>query len=800
MVNVKGSANDNKIKGTRYSDKIKGLGGHDFLRGLSGDDWILAGAGKDVVRGSGGNDRISGGSGNDRLLGGNDNDVLRGNSDDDVLIGNAGNDRLVGNVGNDRLRGGTGNDVLRGDGGEDILVGGAGDDDLFGGTGRDKLRGGSGNDILKGGGGDDILNGGGGADKMVGGKGNDQYIVNTSADTTIERKNGGYDTVQASINWTLDTHIEGLTLTGQGSTSGSGNNIDNDIQGNSGDNSLSGRGGSDTIDGGAGNDIIDGGTGNDIMIGGLGDDIFYVNSLNDVVIEVDGGGYDRVYTTLGDYARPDHVEYVAHIDAEGNILEETDYTLNNTPGTISGDADNNILNGTESSDSIAGLGGDDQLNGGAGNDTLDGGTGNDTLNGGTGDDAMSGGAGDDLYIVDSSGDSVSEAPNAGIDTVQTSVDYDLGANTENLILDEPAISGTGNELDNVITGNGQDNLLAGGAGNDTIDGGLGDDTLTGGLGDDIYYVDSVNDVVIEADGEGNDVIYSTDLNYVKPAGVEELIYVDSNGNPIPPGPSTITGDAGDNTLVGTAGDNIIDGGLGDDTLVGGLGDDTFVVDSLGDVVTEGADEGIDTVQSAVNFTLGENLENLELVGDAVEGVGNVLDNVITGNDLNNLLDGGLGDDTLVGGLGDDTLNGGAGTNSLDSGAGNDQLISVGTSDTLTGGDGVDSFVLNGDGVATITDFVSGTDSLVLSTSLLDELGLSGVLGGTVTAADLATVNTDDEVAASITPLVYSLESGSLFANPDSVLTIGGTESQIAVLGSNALTVSDVSIDSSILSL
>ncbi|MCA3525251.1 MAG: calcium-binding protein, partial [Rhodobacter sp.] len=90
------------------------------------------------------------------------------------------------------------------------------------------------------------------------------------------------------------------------------------------------------------------------------------------------------------------------------------------------------------------------LSGGDGNDTLSGGAGNDTLDGGTGADALSGGAGDDTYVVDATGDTITEALNEGTDTVQSSVTLTLGANLENLTLTgTAAINGTGNTGANV---------------------------------------------------------------------------------------------------------------------------------------------------------------------------------------------------------------------------------------------------------------------------------------------------------------------------------------------------------------
>jgi Ca2+-binding RTX toxin-like protein len=156
----------------------------------------------------------------------------------------------------------------------------------------------------------------------------------------------------------------------------------------------------------------------------------------------------------------------------------------NMEGVIGTEFDDTIV-GNATANWLSGLAGNDSLRGEAGIDTLDGGNGNDTLDGGTGADTMSGGLGNDTYIVDSTGDRVSENAVEGTDLVQSSSIYTLGNNVENLTLTgTTAINGTGNGLNNSLTGNSANNLLSGAAGDDTLNGDSGLDTLIGGTGAD----------------------------------------------------------------------------------------------------------------------------------------------------------------------------------------------------------------------------------------------------------------------------------------------------------------------------
>src|SRR5262249_34982233 len=209
--------------------------------------------------------------------------------------------------------------------------------------------------------------------------------------------------------------------------------------------------------------------------------------------------------------------------------------------------------------------------------TLTGNDGKNLLDGGLAADKMAGGKGDDTYIVDNSGDAVTETlagAVGGTDTVKSSVSFTLGNNVENLELTGTGkTDGTGNALNNAITGNGNDNklsglagndVLAGGAGNDTLDGGIGTDDLTGGTGNAPYLLDSTADTIHEAAGDSGDTVaatFSLDLNDPKFDNIE-------NATLLGAGALTAIGDDGANKLTGNAGANTLTGNGGNDTLDG----------------------------------------------------------------------------------------------------------------------------------------------------------------------------------------------------------------------------------------
>lgn len=172
------------------------------------------------------------------------------------------------------------------------------------------------------------------------------------------------------------------------------------------------------------------------------------------------------------------------------------------------------------------------------------------------------------------------------------------------------------------------------------------------------------------------------------------------------GNDSIDGGGGDDVLEGdngffVDGNDTLNGGTGDDTLRGYDGDDTYIVDSAGDEIDAEINDalgGVDTVRtslvntSLLDFVDGFALENLTLIGNAaLNGVGNLNDNVLTGNGRNNSLFADDGNDTVLGGNGNDIVDGGRGNDVVRGQAGNDIVAGGAGVDTRVGGTGNDTF-------------------------------------------------------------------------------------------------------------
>lgn len=651
-INGIGNALANEILGNGQDNKLEGMAGNDTLNGSLGDDTMIGGAGNDLytVEQTGDEAQELANEGKDTVrLGNVAGYVLAANVENLIFLASAGN--ASGNVLNNVITGNNDANSINGSSGNDTIDGGKGNDELFGSSDNDSLIGGEG---------DDKLSGGSGIDTMVGGADNDFYVVNDAGDKVVELANGGdYDEVEASIAHTLSANVEALTLTGIAAIDGTGNGLQNYLTGNSGDNKLlglgaddviNGDGGDDTIDGGAGDDDLDGGNGNDSLIGGDGSDTFEGE-----------GGIDTMAGGAGDdmYLYPDAADQIIELAGKGidtvNSLVTVDALAANVEqlnlmGAAAIDATGNAL-----ANRIYGNNADNEIYG------LDG---NDSIHGGGGDDTMVGGAGNDIYLVDSFNDKIAELADGGIDTLETDFAVtgidDFGPNIENLTLRAfTAITGVGNAGANKITGNSSDNILAGVEGNDTIFGSTGDDVLDGGEDNDSL-----------DGGQGDD---------------------------------KLEGSTGKDTLVGGDGNDSLDGGDDVDALIGGLGNDVYEIEAATDKITELAGQGTDTVVASVDYTLGANVEVLQLTGAATKGTGNTLDNIIDGNSAANSLAGGNGNDYLFGDAGMDTLNGGAGNDYLDGGTGSDSLI---------GGAGNDIMVVNSVGDAVSELAGQGSDTVL----------------------------------------------------------------------------------------
>jgi Ca2+-binding RTX toxin-like protein len=374
---------------------------------------------------------------------------------------------------------------------------------------------------------------------------------------------------------------------------------------------------------------------------------------NDDFNEADENFLVNVFIPRNTFLNPSNTDVLA-ATAIGTI---TDTLTAATTTTLTSSTENLTLTGVAN---INGTGNNfnNILIGNSGINILDGLAGNDTLIGGAGADVLRGGTGNDTFIIDST-DRVEEALNAGTDTVQAGFNYTLGANLENLTLIGTAAIGTGNTLNNYLLGNAIANTLNGGEGADTLEGGAGVDTLNGGVGDDTYIIDA-SDAILEAAGAGIDTVQASFSYALTNANLENLTLIgtgniNGTGNA---GNNAIAGNSNSNVLNGGAGNDILDGNGGIDTLIGGLGDDTYIVDNSADVldaISEAANNGTDTVQTNINYILGNNLERLVQTGsDDIEGIGNALANTIIGNAGDNIIDGMAGADVMSGGAGNDT--------------------------------------------------------------------------------------------------------------------------------------------------
>ena len=700
-------------------------------------------------------------------------DIITGDAQADIIFALFGDDIVYAGAGNDTLDGGLGNDILYGEAGNDILNGGY--DLLPPGKEADLFGAGyfSGNDTLYGGAGDDTYlfgrasrsdrivetavsgetnqlrfdDGVIAADVAVRHEGNDLnfYIVGY-----LDNKLSVVDYFSSTIRpLTKAMFSDGTMLTSvdfEAAQLGPVGNADRFIRGTDGDDILTGLGGNDTIDGKDGNDRISGGDGNDYLLGGAGRDVLMGGNGDDVLL----GGSGASDLLIG---------------GAGNDT----LTAGDGDDFLDGGTGNDVLDAGAGRNRIIFQQGDGQdivrgvaTAGGFFSTNIElvasyavGSLGSAPV-GITSTAVVLTRAGDDLIINRNGGDDRITVENyfkssgAGLYPVHNIVFSDTAWN--NADINSRVVAGqpgtppspgttqigtdgndvlTGTAAADILLGRAGDDYLKGGAGNDFLNGETGKDLLEGGTGDDTLVVDNVLDAITERPGEGTDTVQSY-ISYALGGNVENLtlignIAISATGNELDNYlvgnalNNVMLGRSGNDVLYGDAGDDFLNGELGQDQMFGGVGNDTVIVDDAGDYVWEAVNEGTDTVQSYISYTLQDNFENLILIGGTgVVANGNALANVIQGNDADNRIDGMGGMDSLMGNGGNDRLTihtgqervaGGSGVDTLQFGADLSLLNLAGLAGvTLTGIECID--MQNGN--ASILRFTLG-QMLALST-------------------------------------------------------------------------------------
>ena len=672
-----GYAGDDKLYGEEGNDELQGGIGNDLLDGGTGDDKLFGQVGNDTLVGGDGNDlmlgftasneaqqtlaagqtdddTMYGGNGADQMWGGLGNDVMDGGAGNDLVMGEAGNDTLWGGAGDDEVNGGSGNDVIDGGTGADKLFGGVGNDQMWGGEGNDimvgftplndakqtlavgetdndQMYGGAGDDLVLGGLGDDQLWGGAGADELQGGDGNDALYGEDGNDRLFG--GAGNDTIYGGAG---DDFIVGGVATNEAALAA----------GVADSNFLYGGAGNDTLLGGVGNDYIDGGAGADYMEGGKGDDTYIVNSVNDAILEQQAQGYDTVVSS-SNYILNANIEELRLL--EGNTvgvgINGTGNSLNNR---IIGNSQDNILDGV------------------------------------TGADTMIGGLGNDTYYVDNAGDQANELAGEGLDTVNASISYALGANLENLTLLDfsKAETGIADGVNILVYGYPkafeldytQGNAVAGYKGTCAL-------TAIANLATQASQALSEAQVVQRAidnkwavtdaalsDYQRGGSNYLGQQALLSSYGIRTGLVMGYNeqaiSNLIKGGRGVMLGlNAGKLWADSTYMDN---GGVNHVVTVTGVAVEANTGAINGFYI---ADSGRGKVSdmtryiSIADFRLDANvagayaiytIEPIKLWEENINATGNALDNVLNGNRGNNVLTGGAGNDTLVGGAGNDT--------------------------------------------------------------------------------------------------------------------------------------------------
>ncbi len=739
---LEGNDGDNIVYGMDGADDILGGGGNDTLWGNHPDipgaprtgydnDDIVGGAGNDVLYGQVGDDELDGGDGNDTLFGAIDNDHLITNDllGIDVLDGEVGINRLsadyseksqpfIFTVGPDNafafpdgdqfvkiqtlgtLRTGSGNDVIRlaalpehvwwrknidaGPGDDLVLSDHRGFYPLAGVPTRTT-------DILAGGDGNDTIS-------------FEQSFQGVTANLATKALSGG---------------ASGMSMSGFENIVGTPY-IDN-LTGDAGPNVFTPLHGAPNA--ASQQDRVDGGAGINTLV------VDYTNDPQANLYGVQMADFIQLYvqTDIRVKANPTYAvhshTYIEQFHVTGGDGPDSLYGLGPVGGAIYSSGNDRLI-GAGGNDQIRSNNGDDYLDGGPGDDYLESILGTNTILGGPGNDSVlvhvrgqntiDAGPGDDFVdnatvnVLATTGDIMRFDGGTGFDVMKGDFSHATApmiwddANPSEFSLPDGGYVRGFERYDRLGCGSGNDFIVFRGrndsntqlrGGNDTIDPGLGIDTVHGGsAGIDVLILDySIGD---DADTSGvssnqrRKISTGVVIDQITAAHFESVHFTGGSKADSFTGfnlDDIFHGGDGNDSFTGEAGNDQFDGGPGADTMTGGPGNDFYTVDNPGDTIVEFGNAGTDTVRSSINYTLvGNDVEHLVLGGAAIQGVGNLIHNTITGNSLNNQLRGDSGHDTLDGGGG------------------------AGEIDHLNGGLGSDTFVLGYAGANYYDDHTSGT--------------------------------------------------------------------------------------------
>ena len=431
-------------KATIVSSKarITGTNGADVIVSRSQGDF-------NVIDGKGGNDLICGGPEFDFIFGSAGNDKMRGKGGIDFLSGDAGNDHLYA----DSNDGGQADDAYyqfsstavnvnmqtgRATGqGTDTLHG---MDGVFGSQLNDTITGDGGTNFIWGNGGNDVINGGAGLDLIDPGAGDDSSNGGSEADPAED-----IDIYYASgATGPTEVDLQAGTASGEGIGSDTFTDFENVVGGNF-DDSLFGDEGSNILFGGPGNDSLSGRGGFDyasywFAAGRVSANLQTNSSTSDVV------------------SNPEPQGVPADVGEGSDTYQQIEGLLGsiNFDDTLTGDNQDNYLDGDGGTDSISAGGGNDWIVGGNGaNEQVDGGAGANDFWDYFGTDALN------INLVNGTitGQSLGTVQITGVESV------------------------AGADQADTFVGDAADNTFYGWAGNDTFTGGAGADRFHGGAGD-----------------------------------------------------------------------------------------------------------------------------------------------------------------------------------------------------------------------------------------------------------------------------------------------------------------------------